>query len=130
VSEKQLVLTDANWGKVKQSTPSKPPGQCGYQQDQPRTFRQSQPAHGGVMLSGIMFLAAVVIAVYVFASFSSAIRMRLFYGVYAHIEYGTAKWRKFGKWTPRRLILLLRLRRLAVLALLVILACLIVKGSS
>jgi hypothetical protein len=48
------------------------------------------------MLSGIMFLAAVVIAVYVFASFSSAIRMRLFYGVYAHIEYGTAKWRKFG----------------------------------
>jgi hypothetical protein len=81
------------------------------------------------MLSGIIFLAAVAIAVYVVASFASAIRMRLFYGVYAHIEYGTAKWRKFGKWTPRRLILLLRLRRLAVLALLVILACAITKGS-
>ena len=130
MSEKRLVLTDANRRLVKQSTPSKPPAQCGYQQDQLQTFCQSQPAHGGVMLSGIMFLAAVVIAVYVAVSFASAIRMRLFYGVYAHIEYGTAKWRRFGKWTPRRLILLLRLRRLAALALLIMLTCAIAKGSS
>ncbi|KLU23542.1 hypothetical protein EOS_24680 [Caballeronia mineralivorans PML1(12)] len=82
------------------------------------------------MLSGIIYLAGLVIAVYVVASFVSALRMCLFYGVYAHIEYGTAKWRKFGKWTPRRLMLLLRLRRLAALALVVMLVCAIAKGVS
>jgi hypothetical protein len=97
-------------------------------------FHYSHSAHGGAMLSGIMLLATAVIAAYVFISFISAIRMLLAYGVYAHIEYKPAKWRKFGHWSPRRLILLVRLRRLAVLAIVVLLVCTIVPpflgGSS
>lgn len=71
------------------------------------------------MLTGVILIAALIIAVYVVVSFSSALRMRFVYGTYAHIEYNRAKWSRFGKWAPRRLIFLLRLRRLAMLAIVI-----------
>lgn len=71
------------------------------------------------MLDGIMLVAEITVAAYVAISILFAIHMSLAYGVYAHIEYNAKKWRKFGTRTPKRLILLLRLRRLAVLAIVV-----------
>jgi len=65
----------------------------------------------------IMFADAIIAIAYVVVSFSSAIRLRSAYGVYAHIEYTLAKWRRFGTWALKRL--LLRLGRLAVLAIVV-----------
>ncbi|CAN7615740.1 hypothetical protein LJR034_004716 [Caballeronia sp. LjRoot34] len=72
------------------------------------------------MLTAVMFIAAAFIAAYIIVSFMSAIRMQFVHGVYAHIEYNTAKWSKFGAWAPKRVALLLRLRRLAILAIVVI----------
>ncbi|WP_165107433.1 MULTISPECIES: hypothetical protein [unclassified Caballeronia] len=63
-----------------------------------------------------MLVAEIVVPAYVIVSILFAIHMYFAYGAYAHIEYNPKKWRKFGTRTPRRLVFLLRLRRLAGLA--------------
>lgn len=79
------------------------------------------------LLGAIAKLSVVVIAAYVLLSFISALRMYFIHSRYVHIEFSPKTWEGYGKWAPRRLRLLIRMRWLAITALLL---CIATVGAS
>lgn len=57
-----------------------------------------------------------LILAYPLLSIISAVRMYCIHSRYVHIEFGGKKWDRFGRWAPKRKRLLLRIRKIALYA--------------
>lgn len=65
-------------------------------------------------------LGLILILAYAVVSISSALRMMNVHGHYVHIEYAE-QWARRGAWAPRRIVLLRRMRWVALLGVVLLL---------
>lgn len=72
-----------------------------------------------LLLRVVQGLAVLVVMSYLFVTFQSALRMAKVHDRYAHIEFNDSKWRRYGRWAPKRLRWLGHLRNWAVISALV-----------
>lgn len=72
------------------------------------------------MLHLIGKAALAVVAAYLFLSIISAVRMYCVHSRYVHVEFGGNKWKRFGRWAPKRRRLLRSMRRATIGAAIVL----------